>query len=293
MQALAITVPTIGEATLAQRQAHTDEQLLGLWLHGRSEHTQRAYARDAARFRDFVAVPLALVTLGHLQDFDASLSTLAPATKARTLSAVKSLLGFAHRLGYVTYDVGRALRLPPQKATLAERIMSEADVHRLLALETNPRNRVLLRLLYASGLRVSEVVGLRWCDLQERSTGGQVTVLGKGAKTRAVLLPLSVWGDLLQLRGDGGRDAPVFVSRKGGALDTSMVWRIVRAAARRAGIDAAVSPHWLRHAHASHALDRGAPVHLVSATLGHSNLATTGRYTHARPSESSSSYLAV
>jgi len=69
--------------------------------------------------------------------------------------------------------------------------------------------------------------------------------------------------------------------------------RIVRAAAHRAGIDANVSPHWLRHAHASHSLDRGAPIHLVQTTLGHASIATTGRYLHARPQDSSARYLEV
>ncbi|MBV8589619.1 MAG: tyrosine-type recombinase/integrase [Acetobacteraceae bacterium] len=82
-------------------------------------------------------------------------------------------------------------------------------------------------------------------------------------------------------------------SAKGGALDPSQVHRIVKAAAARAGLPAAVSAHWLRHAHASHALDRGAPIHLVQATLGHSSVATTGRYLHARPNDSSSRYLAL
>jgi integrase/recombinase XerD len=98
---------------------------------------------------------------------------------------------------------------------------------------------------------------------------------------------------LQQLRGEAGPDAPVFRSAKGGALDPSQVHRIVKAAAARAGLPAAVSAHWLRHAHASHALDRGAPIHLVQATLGHSSVATTGRYLHARPNDSSSRYLAV
>jgi integrase/recombinase XerD len=82
-------------------------------------------------------------------------------------------------------------------------------------------------------------------------------------------------------------------ARRGGHLDPRQVRRIVLGAAERAGLEAKVSPHWLRHAHASHALDRGAPVHLVAASLGHASIATTGRYAHARPSDSSSRYLAV
>ena len=149
-------------------------------------------------------------------------------------------------------------------------------------------------LLYASGVRVSEVNGLCWRDVQANGDGAQITVFGKGGKTRAIQLPASVATGLAKLRGEAGEDDPVFRSRKhGGALKTVAVLRIVRQAARRAGIELAVSPHWLRHAHASHALDRGAPIHLVQATLGHASITTTGRYLHARPNDSSSRFLAV
>jgi len=104
---------------------------------------------------------------------------------------------------------------------------------------------------------------------------------------------VSVWRDLVALRGAATPDAPVFVSRQGGPLTARQAHRVVAAAAARAGIVGDVSPHWLRHAHASHALDRGAPVHLVKETLGHASLATTSRYTHARPGESSGKYLVV
>jgi site-specific recombinase XerD len=85
----------------------------------------------------------------------------------------------------------------------------------------------------------------------------------------------------------------VFASQRRGHLDPSQVHRVVKAAAARAGLPAEVSAHWLRHAHASHALGRGAPTHLVQATLGHASVATTGRYLHARPSDSSGRYLAI
>jgi len=237
--------------------------------------------------------PLGKVKLGDVQAFADSLTHLSLATQARRLSTVKSLFAFAHKLGYVPFDVGRPIRTPKRKNTLTERIMIEADTHKVIALEPNTRNRVMLRLLYASGVRVSELCGLKWRDLQERGEAGQVTVFGKGGKTRTILLSVATWQELMSLRG-GGQDEPVFPSRKqGGHLDPSQVLRIVQAAARRAGVVGKVSPHWFRHAHASHALDRGAPIHLVSHTLGHSSVATTGRYLHARPTESSSKYLAV
>ena len=96
---------------------------------------------------------------------------------------------------------------------------------------------------------------------------------------------------LLSIRGEADPGQAVFRSRRGGPLDPSRVRRIVYAAARKAGLEQRVSPHWMRHAHASHALDRRAPIHLVQATLGHASVATTGRYLHARPTESSGFYL--
>ncbi len=127
--------------------------------------------------------------------------------------------------------------------------------------------------------------GLRWRDLAARDDAGQVTVFGKGGKTRVVLLSANTWRAILALRNSTGPDAPVFLSREGGALDPTQVRRIVKAAARRAGLPEAISPHWFRHAHGSHSLDRGAPIHLVQQTLGHASVATTGRYLHARPTD--------
>ena len=275
------------------QQASSDAQLVTMWLHGRSASTARAYGADAAAFLAYAAKPLQSVTVGDVHGFADSLAALASASRARKLSSVKSLLTYAHRLGYVAFNVGAAVRLPPVKNTLAERIMTEADVQRMLALEPDARNGAMLRLVYCAGLRISEVCGLSWRDLSARDDAGQATVYGKGGKTRVILLPGSVWRVVVALRGSADPDAAVFVSQRHGHLDASAVHRVVKAAAARAGLSADVSAHWLRHAHASHALDRGAPIHLVQATLGHASVATTGRYTHARPSDSSARYLAV
>jgi integrase/recombinase XerD len=273
-----------------------EDRFIRQWLHGRSPHTQDAYRAAWRDFRACCAAPLDRVTLGDLQAWADQLARggLSPASQALRLTALKSLLSFGHTLGVLPVNAGAALRVPARRSRLAERILPEADVHKLLALETHPRNHAFLRLLYVSGLRVSEAVGLRWRDLQPNGDAGQVTVWGKGSKERAIRLPAGVWHELQQLRGNVGDDAPVFRSRKkGGPLDPSQAERIVRAAAQRAGIKGNVSPHWLRHALASHALDRGAPIHVVQATLGHSSLATTSRYSHARPGDSAGLYVAV
>ena len=113
---------------------------------------------------------------------------------------------------------------------------------------------------------MSEVCALTWADLKPRDEGqGQVTIFGKGSKTREVILPATVYGALASLKPKGAaKESPVFRSRSGGgALTMVQILRIVRAAAARAGVEGNVSPHWFRHAHASHSLDRGAPISLV------------------------------
>ena len=116
----------------------------------------------------------------------------------------------------------------------------------------------------------------------------QLSILGKGGKVRQVLLPEIVSRSLLSLRGNADTDAPVFASRRGGGkLTERNVNAMVKRAAAKAGINGAVSPHWLRHAHGSHAIDRGASLPEVQSTLGHGNIATTSSYLHARPDTSS------
>jgi integrase/recombinase XerD len=272
----------------------SDPRLVELWLSLKvSSHTRRAYAADVGRFLPVVGKPLAWVTLGDVQAYAAGLDqgSLKPASQNRALTAVKSLLSFAQEAGYLPFNVGVAVKLRPNRDSLAQRILEESEVAKLIEAAAEGRNRVLLKLLYVSGIRVSELCGLKWCDAVPRAEGGQITVFGKRGKTRTILLKPKPWMQLLSIRGDAGPVDAIFRSRKGGHLDVSQVRRIVYAAAKKAGLEQKVSPHWMRHAHASHALDRSAPIHLVQGTLGHASVSTTGRYLHARPTESSSFYL--
>jgi integrase/recombinase XerD len=271
-----------------------DAAFVELWLGTKiSPHTWRAYRSEIARFRQAVDKPLASVTMADLQAYAGQLQqrSLKPASQNRALTAIKSLLSFGQETGYLSFNVGAAVKLRPNPDGLAQRILEESEVAKLIDRAPEGRDQVMLRLLYMSGVRVSELAQLKWCDLMPRAEGGQITVFGKGGKTRAILLKPTTWNLLLAIRGGAGAVDPVFRSRKGGHLDVSQIRRIVYAAAGRAGLSKKVSPHWLRHAHASHALDRSAPIHLVQSTLGHASVSTTGRYLHARPTESSSLYL--
>jgi site-specific recombinase XerD len=267
-------------------------QIVELWLsRQRSPLTRSVYRRDLQKLTPLDKT-LAEVDPIDLERFAEKLagSGLAPISQGRTLAAVRSFFRFAERIGFCR-NVACGLQLPRTEQALSERIISREDVQQMIALEPDARNQVLLAVLYAAGLRVSEACGLRWRNLQSRGDAGQILVHGKGGRTRVVLLPVGVWGQLFKLKATARPEGTVFASRSGKALDRSRVLRIVRAASQRAGIEANVTTHWLRHAHASHSLDRGAPIHLVQTTLGHRSVATTSRYLHARPGESSARYI--
>ena len=267
--------------------------MIELWLlRQQSPLTRSCYERDARRLLGWTGKHLTQTTALDLERFAVGLiaSSLASISVGRTLAAVRSIFRFAERIGYCS-NVAAGVDLPRNDRRVSEKLLDEGDVQRLISMEPNQRNRTLLTLFCASGLRVSEACGLRWAHLQPRGGAGRITVLGKGRRTRVVSLPTATWRMLADLRADALADAPVFPSKSGKPLDRSRILRIVKDAAARGGVNPNATTHWLRHAHASRALDHGAPIHLVQATLGHASIATTSRYLHARPGDSSARFI--
>jgi integrase/recombinase XerD len=210
------------------------------------------------------------------------------------VAAVKSFLGFARRVGFTRFNAAPLIKLKKAPRQVAQRILGELEVRMLIRAANPGRDRLMLEVAYFGGLRVSELVSLKWSQVIRRDSGeAQLEIVGKGDKVRQVLIPAAIAGPLLASLGDAAPSAPVFpsVRNPGHALTERAVNYIVKEAAERAGVNPAASVHWLRHAHASHAIDNGAPITLVSATLGHADLKTTSVYAHVRPGESSGRYL--
>lgn len=269
----------------------TDERIIEMWLHEHSPKTVKAYKTDINQFLAIVRKPIREITLSDLQDYVDSLSACAKTTQARKIATVKSLFTFCLKTGYITLNPAEVIKTPKTRGKLNQRILTESQVSKMIALESNPRDHLILKLLYSAGLRVSELCNLKWEDCIERDNGlYQITVHGKGNKIRTILLNEET-SKLLASWKLGKSETYVIFASHNKPINPSTVWRIVKKAAKLAGLPEDVSPHWLRHAHASHALDRGAPVSLVKETLGHESLATTSIYTHARPNDSSSLYL--
>jgi integrase/recombinase XerD len=296
------------DTALIPYAAAQDETLIDTWIRTkRSMHTQHAYRRDIEAFYAFTGKRLSDVTLVDIQDYADHLRDsekhYEPSSQARMLAAVKSLCTFAMDTGAVKFNVGKAQLLPEGKDKLAQRILSKKQVDRLLyeaERSSSARDYLMLLLLYGSGIRCAELCSLQWCDVLETHQGGQITVLGKRSKTRAIALHPTVWNALQAFRpGDVRADDYVFQSRQTSMRDgkpsrrlrESQVWRIVSRIAEKAGVRTAekhVSPHWMRHAHATHAMEKNTPLKVIQETLGHADLRTPAHYQHVMPEVSSS-----
>jgi integrase/recombinase XerD len=267
---------------------------------GLSRNTLASYRRDLRRYvealgadgvDDLGAVSEQRIAefLASLRQGDAERPPLSAASAARTIVAVRGLHRFAVREGMVEVDAAAAVK-PPVPARRLPKALPVEDVVAMIeaAADETPRglrDRALLELLYATGARISEAVGLDLDDLDPADAA--VVLRGKGDKDRVVpvgRMALSAVSDYLVRGRPGlvaaGRGTPaLFVNNRGGRLTRQSAWTVLRRAAQRAGVTAAVSPHTLRHSFATHLLDGGADVRVVQELLGHASVTTTQLYT--------------
>jgi integrase/recombinase XerD len=206
------------------------------------------------------------------------------------LAAIKSLFSFGVKTGYLSTNPASMIKVPKPKDALNERILIDEEVKKLIRAASTQRDRLILKLIYVLGLRVSELVGLNWSDFKPTKEAIAVTVFGKGHKTRTLLIDRQLWKQLQELPRSDKTEA-VFLSRFGNRLDRHAVHRLIKKAVETSGINPHTSAHWLRHAHACHSLNNGAGIDLVMKSLGHSSLAVTSRYLHVQPSECTSKFI--
>ncbi|MFB8829589.1 site-specific tyrosine recombinase XerD [Azotobacter salinestris] len=266
-----------------------------LWLEkGLSTHTRAAYRSDLELFNGWLGERgLELVEVGRELILDHLAWRVDAGYKARStarfLSGLRGFFRYLLREGVIASDPTLQVDLP-QLGRPLPKSLSEADVEALLAAPESDdplglRDRAMLEVLYACGLRVSELVGLRLEQLNLRQ--GVVRVFGKGSKER--LVPLGeeaiAWLERYLVEARvlllGGRPSDVlFPSLRGEQMTRQTFWHRIKHHARVAGIDKSLSPHTLRHAFATHLLNHGADLRVVQMLLGHSDLSTTQIYTH-------------
>jgi integrase/recombinase XerD len=264
---------------------------------GLSTNTVAAYRRDLVKFDEFAKkrkLTLESVSRDDLVDFLASLyrQKLESRTVARHLVTLRNFFRFAQVQELRTEDPSLNLESPKIRKSLpgylkleeVERLLAEPDEKTPLGL----RDRAMLEVLYSTGLRVSELIGLRVMDLDR--SAGYVRCIGKGDKERIVPIGKKALALVdrylrdarpkLVPKGKQVSGTALFINRRGGTLSRVGVWKILSGYGRRAGMRVALTPHMLRHSFATHLLERGADLRSVQLMLGHSDISTTQIYTH-------------
>ncbi|HET6670997.1 MAG TPA: site-specific tyrosine recombinase XerD [Pyrinomonadaceae bacterium] len=267
---------------------------------GLARHTLESYGRDLARLQlwaDKAGKPIAQLTRADLRKWIAHLSRagLAPTSVARAVSAARGLFRFLMLDGHIKRHPTEDLDTPQRFAYLPQ-FLTEEEIEQLLAApdiatEEGVRDRTLIEVMYAAGLRVSELISLKQADVDVQS--GLVICHGKGSKERRVPIGKSAIHWLQQysaIRAGYGKPAsPHLFLNRGKPLTRQFAWAMIKRYASKAGVKD-ISPHTLRHSFATHLLQHGADSRSVQALLGHSDISTTQIYTHITDRHLRSSY---
>ena len=262
---------------------------------GLSDRTLSAYRRDLTRWLDFVAKlgieDPGVVTVRELREwiFDLKASGLAPSSIRRAQSSLRTYFGFLLSEGVIDVDPTDRLDSPRVERRLPE-FLTRDEVERLLGAPDESRalcwrDRAILEFLYATGVRVSELVELPLSSIDVDE--GFATVFGKGAKERLVPIGAPALRALRRYLRDvrpeldrGSGQGRVFLNARGRPIRRESIWAVVKESARRGGIGKKVSPHTLRHTFATHLVEGGADLAAVQELLGHADISTTQIYTH-------------
>ncbi len=260
---------------------------------GLADNTIESYSRDLIRFLQFLEsrkISPFHVTQDHIMDYMGSLEgVLSVRSAARNLSAVKIFFRFLVSDGKIKSSPARLLESPKLPQRLpgvlthheVERLLSQPDVSK----PRGQRDKAMLELLYATGLRVSELVGLKVSDINLEA--GYVRTIGKGSKERMVPMGEKALKALRDYLSDGrigllkkGRSPNLFLNPRVQPITRQGFWKIIKKYGVLAGINKEITPHILRHSFASHLLEGGADLRAVQVMLGHADISTTQIYTH-------------
>lgn len=287
--AITVTTQHVNAGDYALCHATTnDERLVMMWLQSgkraNSPLTQASYLRTWRSFSACVGKPLQAITLEDLQVWRSQL-TGKDTTQKTAIAIVRSLFSFAVKVGFLRMSPAVMIETPPAPTKAhTRRVLTQGNIERMVDACETDRESALIRCLYSSGARISEVLALRWQDVTPRDNGGAVLYIadGKGHKDREAGVSAATYAALLRLRDEDTPDeAFVFATRNGLPVDRQSAHKTIKRVLRRAGLPDNASAHWLRHSHATHVLSRGGNVADLQAQLGHASLATTSTYAHA------------
>lgn len=277
-------------------RANTDKDLVLSWLYSKpSTLTRHRYLKSYEQWLSFSNLTLKEAKVEDIQDYRTMLEMKGykPATISQKLNSIKSLFTYAVKVGYIAMSPCVVVKAPVVHDQISTKLIALEDVKKLIEGARCHRDGLIIKLLFSLGLRVSELVKMRWDDFYFLSGGEvKVRIIGKGNKKRELLVPTYMYQELLKIR---EVDNPwVFhVPLHHTPLRTNTVFYIIKKIALKVGVNEDVSAHWLRHSHATESLRKGCDLSLLMQSLGHSSITTTQKYLCLRETEGSSSYIDI
>ena len=283
-------------------KAHEDIALIASWLFQKGKKTQIYYKRVIQNFFSFFPqLTLRTTEITHLVLFLKTHSEFSDSTRNTYKNALSSLFGFAFKSGYISKNPAAALENLKVPDRLSTKVLTREQVERMISCENNARNKLILKLLYFTGIRVDELCKIKKNAFYSHQDSWTMVVEGKGRKVRSIHLPVHLVVDVQKWICFLDSADYLFTNERRidfgigdyirAPLSASQVFRIVKNSAKSANLSVKPSPHWLRHTSATHSIEAGAPIHVVQRSLGHESISTTGKYLDIRPKESVGDYL--
>ena len=281
---------------------HTDGQLIALWLRSkRSENTRKAYQRSIEQFMELIEnKPLGRISVTDLESFVAQLQDDGKSERTINLklNSIKSLLTYATKLGYIQFNVGNVVKALEVEKTMAGKFLTEEQMYKLFDGATDPTTHCMVYVLYYSAIRASELVNLKWKHFTQNGDNWQLDVTRSKSNPRVIVLHPKAADCLLERKTEDCEDDHYIFPGKDETSHTdptvrqhpNSVYMTLHRLGERVGFK--VTPHMLRHSHATHYIQRSGDILTLKETLGHSNIAVTNSYLHANPKTSSSLGLA-
>lgn len=255
-----------------------------------SPHTVKAYTCDLTSFLEWSGAYFTSLTYKNLRSYLAQIQNkkYTKTTISRKIAAIKAFYRYLYREKIVEINPAANIKAPKKSRALPE-FLTETEINQVLNQATKIRDRAILELLYATGMRISELCSLNMSDLNLAEN--EITVFGKGGKERIVLVSNRAKEYLLEYLKTKPSTSYVFNSIKENRLLPRQAHRIVRKAVQKAGLAKKVSPHTFRHSFATRLLEKGADLRVVQELLGHASISNTQIYTHVSVERLKQTYM--
>lgn len=276
-------------------KATTDNELILSWLMDKpSKLTQKQYNVNIRQFINYIGCPLVEVKYEDMQGYVRMLELKGyqKSTITTKLTSIKSLFSFGYKLGYLPHNVASLVKFKADEVKLSDKLINHHDIKLMCHNTYYFRDKLIIKMLYSLGLRISELINIKWSDFFSDGDFINLAVTGKGNKSRTLLITNSLYSELLKLKKEG-IDYVFTAYDRNTPLTRQSVNIFLNKLQKKLGLETRITPHKFRHSHATMSIKNGCDLSLLQQSLGHSSIRTTEKYLNYRKNEGSTQYIDI